>query len=167
MKLIFISTDGVLTNQNYINLISSRGRNYMINLQNQIDKNKISLLNYLVSKTKAMVVLSGSWRLSNSLDKLNEMLAKSGARFAAVDTTPYLCRLENGKETDYVDELTKYLERMKRKDIPVEDFIILDDRRDFREFNNKLVRVDYERGIRPIHVERCLDLFGIQRKKEK
>jgi hypothetical protein len=167
MKLIFISTDGVLTNQNYINLISSRGRNYMINLQNQIDKNKISLLNYLVSKTKAMVVLSGAWRLSSSLDKLNEMLAKSGARFTAVDTTPYLCRLENGKEADYVDELTKYLERMKRKDIPVEDFVILDDRRDFREFNNKLVRVDYERGLRPIHVERCLDLFGIQRKKEK
>jgi hypothetical protein len=165
MRLVFVSTDGVLSNQHYIDLISNRGINYMSNVQNQIDKNKISLLNLLVNKTKASVVFSGSWRLSSSLDRLNEMIAKAGATFKACDTTPYLYKSEKNRWTDYVDELDLYFNRLRNKGIHPDSFVILDDRRDFRHYNDNLIRVPYERGLRPFHIEKCLDLFGIPRKK--
>lgn len=165
MKLIFISTDGVLSNNHYLEIISNRGPNYMNNIQNQIDKNKISLINYLVNKTKALVVFSGSWRLSTSLNRLNEMVAKCGGTFAAVETTPYVYKLDKNKPADHVDEMEKFFSDLSGKGISVEDYVILDDRRDFRQFNSKLVRVNYDRGLRPVHIEKCLDLFGVPRKK--
>jgi hypothetical protein len=165
MKLLFISTDGVLANQHYLDLISNRGINYMYNLQNQIDKNKISLINYLVNKTGASVVFSGAWRLNVSLNRLNEMTAKCGATFSAIDTTPYVYKLDKNKMADHVDELEKCLEDYSRKGINVEDYVVLDDRREFRQFNNRLVKVNYDRGLKPMHIERCLDLFGVPRKK--
>ena len=165
MRLAFVSTDGVLTNQHYIDLISNRGINYMSNVQNQIDKGKISLLNYLVNKTGAFIVFSGSWRTSFSLDRLNEMVAKAGGTFEAVDTTPYLYKTEKNRLLDHVDELDNYLKFILSKGVKPENFVILDDRKDFRHHNDKLVRVTYDRGLRPVHIERCLDLFGIQRKK--
>lgn len=164
MKIIFVSTDGVFTNQRYLELISKRGIGYMSNYQNQIDKKKITLINYLVNKTKALVVASGSWRLQMNLDKLNDTIHKSGATFEISDTTPYIYKLDNTKPADHVDELDRFIYNKAKNGIDIDDFVILDDRREWKQFNSRLVRVNYDQGLKPVHIERCLDLFGVPRK---
>jgi hypothetical protein len=61
--------------------------------------------------------------------------------------------------------MEKCLVNYSKNGINVEDYVILDDRCDFRKFNSRLVKVNYDRGLRPMHIERALDLFGIPRKK--
>jgi len=177
MKLIFLSTDGVLSNQQYIGSLCSRVYNgnwqkdkfkaeeYLYNHQNQVDKSKVSMLNYLVNKTKADVVLTGQWRLRHSVDKLNEILTKNGARFEAIGATPYIYKFADGRSANYVDELESYLESFqKRNDVPIQ-FIILDDRSDWGRHQNNLVKVNYERGLRHLDIEKCFDKFGISYKR--
>lgn len=177
MKLIFISTDGVLSSQQHIASLCNRVQNvllkkdkskaedYLYNHQNQVDKSKISILNYLINKSKAEVVLTGQWRLSNSLDRLNEILKKNGAIFEAVGTTPYIYRFADGRPSNHINELESYLDsRSKTSNAPIQ-FVILDDRADWGAYTNHLVKVNYERGLRHFDVEKCFDKFGIPYKK--
>lgn len=177
MKLIFISTDGVLSNQQYIGSLCNRVYNnlfekdkfkaeeYLYNHQNQVDKSKISILNYLINKTKAGVVLMGQWRLHHSLDRLNDILRKNGATFEASGTTPYLYRYQDGRPSNHVNELESYLDSCYKKYNSPIQFIILDDRSDWGVHQNNLVKVNYERGLRHFDVEKCFDKFGISYKK--
>ncbi len=165
MNLLFLSTDGVLTNQNYIGMIFNRGQNYVNNHQNQIDKSKISYLNYLVNKTKCNVVLTGQWRLLHHLDKLNEMLQKSGATFKATDQTPYIYKFPDGRKSYVYDEIEKYLTDLARRGREVSNFVILDSLNDYGMFTNNFVKINYERGLRHVDIEKCLDKFGVEYKK--
>lgn len=167
MDLIFVSTDGVLSNQNYLELISKRGINYMSVHQNQIDKEKVGLLNHLANKSGASFVFTGYWKDYYSLERLNEMIKKSGANWKAIDSTPYLFKLENGKSASKEDEVLLYMQRLVDKGITVKNFIILDDHlNNYRAYSDNLVKVNYERGLRPFHIEKALELLGVERKRK-
>jgi hypothetical protein len=165
MNYIFLSTDGVLTNQNYINLISNRGQGYIHNHQNQIDKSKIYYLNYLVNKTSSKVVLTGQWRLLYTLDRLNDMLQKSGAKFEAVDQTPYIYKFLDGRKSFPHDEIEKCIINLRKRGNEVDEFLILDSYNDYGPYNSNFIKINYERGLRHLDVEKCLDYFKINYKK--
>lgn len=167
MKLIFVSTDGVLTNQNHMERISKRGIGFMESYYNQIDKDKLSLLNHLINKTNVEVVLTGTWKNLYSLDKLNDMLSRAGASFKAIGCVPYLYKLDRITAAKPFDEVDLYLNRLVQKGITIDDFVILDDHlNDYKNYSNKTVKVNYERGLRPFHIEKALDLLGVERKRK-
>lgn len=164
MNLIFLSTDGVLCNEQHLDYIGRRGIKYMSDTYNQIDKTKISLLNHLMNKVKASVYLTGSWKNQHSVEKINDMLKKSGANWQAVGAAPYLYKV-NGKFATNVDEVDACLTEIYSKN-QIDNFIILDDRNDWSKFNKNLIRVNYDKGLKPFHIERALDLFGVVRKNK-
>lgn len=177
MTVIFVSTDGVLTNQQYLAQFLGRAKanyrsddlnalyNYIYDHSNQVDKSKISILNYLIYKTKAEVVLTGQWRLQYSLDKLNDILKKNGAKFKAIDSTPYLYKDRDGRFLSHIDELENSINSLYKKGYDMNDFIILDDRSNWGAYQNNLIKVNYDRGLRHLDIEKCFDKLKIQYKK--
>lgn len=183
MAVIFLNTDGVLTNQQYLSMFLGRAYtnysniksktpkdlealyNYIYDHSNQIDKSKISILNYLLYKSKADIVLTGKWRLQYSLDKFNDILKRSGAKWKAMASTPYLYKDYDGRVTNHVDELELSIESLHRKGHDLNNFIILDDRSDWGKYQANLVKVNYDRGLRHLDVEKCFDRLKIPYKK--
>lgn len=166
MKLVILSTDGVLCNQKHMESISRRGYGYMYNHQNQIDKDKMSLINYLINKTQAEVIFSGSWRSIYSLEKLNDMVKRAGATWTGLDTLPIMYKLDKSNTfAEPPDEVSLYFKRLVDKGISITDYVILDDHiNDYKNYNGALVKVNYERGLRPLHIEKSLDILGVERK---
>jgi len=108
VKIIFLDIDGVLNtwNPNDFNL----------------HKDKIELLNQLIDKTNAKVVLSSDWRKKSSLEQINNKLKLNGFKHNLFDQTPVLESRKN--------EIILYLFMLKENpesivildDIPADDF---------------------------------------------
>jgi len=182
MKYIFLSTDGVLSNQQYLGMICGRAnsalnkdpggdlsqKEWIYKHKNQVDKSKVQILNYLINKTKADVVLMGQWRMYHSLNDLNGILRRNGANFEAVDMLPVLYKVDsNFRVANHVDELDRWINPNGRsqRSLDPKSFVILDDRSDWGQYQNNLVKVNYDRGLRHFDVEKCLDKLDISYKR--
>lgn len=166
MNLIFISTDGVLTNQRQIERLVSRNINHAHDYQKQIDSKKIGLLNLLVRRTEGYVIFSGSWRAKCSVDTLNDMLKRSGATFKGSDITPILYKLDNGKFATPGDEIDYYFNNLNKKEISLEklNYLILDDRDSYYGKHAKnVIKINYEFGTKPVNIEKALKMLGCNR----
>jgi len=167
MDIVFVSTDGILSNQHHLEFISKRGINYMSIHQNQIDKEKVSLLNHLFVRSGALPVFTGTWKDQYSVSRLNEMLRKCGANWKAQDATPYLYKLDNNKFATPSDEIGMYLHRLYSKQITVNNFVILDHHlNNYDDYSSKVIKINYEKGLKPFHIEKALSVLGIEKKKK-
>lgn len=108
MKVIFLDIDGVLNSDEYID----RAKNSQ-GIERHIDIDKVKLLKKAIDETGAKTVLTSSWRNSNDIGPLRELLAKYEIYF---DVTPFI-NWERGLE------IKQWLLEHNR----VEDYIILDD----------------------------------------
>lgn len=108
MKVIFLDIDGVLNSDEYID----RAKNTQ-GIERHIDIDKVKLLKKAIDETGAKTVLTSSWRNSNDIGPLRELLAKYEIYF---DVTPFI-NWERGLE------IKQWLLEHNR----VEDYIILDD----------------------------------------
>lgn len=166
MNLIFISTDGVLTNQKQIERAVSRNINQAHDYQKQIDNKKIGLLNLLVRRSDSYVIFTGSWRNKCSVDSINDMLKRAGATFRGLDNAPLLYKSDNGKFATPENEIDSYFLSLSKRDIPLDNvkYVILDDRDYYYGKHIKnVVKVNYESGIKPFNVEKALKLLGFNK----
>ncbi len=92
MKVIFLDIDGVLNHQEWYqkradlvdqNEISSQYPFY------EFDPESVDLLNYIIDKTGAKVVVSSTWRIGTSPKDLQEILDRVGFTGEVIDTTPH------------------------------------------------------------------------------
>ena len=126
MKVIFLDIDGVLNSDDYIDIAkNSQG------IERHIDIDKVKLLKKVIDETGAKTVLTSSWRNSNDIGPLRELLAKYEIYF---DVTPFI-NWERGLE------IKQWLLEHNR----VEDYIILDDAFD-KEMLRHLVKVSDANG---------------------
>ena len=126
MKVIFLDIDGVLNSDDYIDIAkNSQG------IERHIDIDKVKLLKKAIDETGAKTVLTSSWRNSNDIGPLRELLAKYEIYF---DVTPFI-NWERGLE------IKQWLLEHNR----VEDYIILDDAFD-KEMLRHLVKVSDANG---------------------
>ncbi|MBO7695754.1 MAG: hypothetical protein J6T10_24250 [Methanobrevibacter sp.] len=153
-KVIFLYVDGVLNNVKHCSLLADKllGREQYLELLKQMkgipfDYRSCMLLQKLINKSKAYVVLSSTWRLNS--EAINEL--KEYAGIEIVDRTPIL-------DTTKGEEIQKYLDLNPH----IKNYVIIDDDSDmlkkqmshFVECNtiNGFTKKEYKRALKILKV---------------
>lgn len=157
MKLIFLDFDGVLNSRTFFNAQKNRDKDdklVLVDYDEMFDTKAVALINQLVEKTKAEVVVSSSWRILHDLEDLNKILKKFGATFEAIDVTPRLYE-ERGIE------IQTYLDYVASKGDIVESFIIIDDDSDMAHFRNTnhFIKTTFEWGFTEWHLKEAIKVL--------
>ncbi len=120
MKVIFLDIDGVLNSDEYIDSIKDKE----MTAENEIDMEKVNLLEQAINKTGARVVLTASGRYAQVGRYLREILSKMAI---LTDVTPYMNNMRGLEIKEWLS-----------KNSDVEDFVILDDEI-FESYDEKLL----------------------------
>lgn len=157
MKLIYLDFDGVLNSRRWFNKLQGRqtdDRLVLVETDEMLDPEPVELINQLVEKSGAKVVVSSSWRILHSIEDLNNILRKFGARFEAIDVTPRLYE-ERGIE------IQTHLDYLKSKGDEIESFVIIDDDWDMAHFLNTkhFIKTTFDSGFTDWHLEEALKVL--------
>lgn len=109
----------------------------------------VAVLNEIVSKSGAGVVISSAFRLSNSMEIMEEEFRQAGFQGEIVGVTPSDEGIY-GKD----EEIQAFLNSNS-----VDEFVILDDLKRMGRLTKKLVCV-YPEGLKPEHVAPVLGQLG-------
>lgn len=164
MKIIFLDIDGVLNSSDYgeseFYLISTAGLSdaeIMLTFHHHhLDPLAIKILNDLVKRSGAEVVLSSTWRGRYTPEEMTKMLKDRGAEFEIKSATPKLFgkisqRIPRGKE------IAHYLKTLEKQP---EYFVILDDHDDMLHLKPFLVQTDMQHGLTQNDVEKALKILN-------
>jgi hypothetical protein len=150
MKILFLDIDGVLNSSDYYRkgrILSKTMWNHHIN---QIDPEAVKYLNEIVEKSGCKIVISSTWRKSDSEYAIAEMLRQRGFKYpeSVVDRTPVLNH-ERGQE----------IKAWWSEHPEVTEIVILDDDVDMEPLMDKLVFVNFLQGLQDIHVLTTVQRF--------
>lgn len=147
MKVIFLDVDGVL-NCETTQELTREGVRF-------VENRLVERLKRIVDETGAEVVLSSDWRYDRDYEECNgdylelkSKLAEYGIEFYGF--TPVILHEDRGYEID------RYLAEHKE----VEKFVILDDRCDMYPHLRRLVRTNWESGLKDEDVEEAIWLLN-------
>jgi HAD domain in Swiss Army Knife RNA repair proteins len=118
--------------------------------EQQIDPAAIEVLNEIMSRTKAVIVVSSTWRLDHSMPDIVNVLLRRGFKWC---DRIIGCTLELDGPRGL--EIQAWLEQ-----VDVDTFAILDDNSDMGELMPQLVQTTQEKGLQPEHIEPVLQLLG-------
>jgi len=165
VKIIFLDIDGVLNGHQYAkkDQVSSRtGKLQAPTGIFGIVPSRVALLNQIVERTGAKVVVSSTWRrMPMPVIALQAWLDVAGFRGQVIATTPILDGEGRGREIDWW--IVRLNRTAKVYGPPVErceSFVILDDDSDMVPHMDRLVQTEMYFGLKPEHVERAVALLG-------
>ena len=159
LKLIFLDIDGVLNCHSTKDLcLVYRG----------IEDKKVSLLKEIVDKTRAKIILVSSWKetwykephLKDKQDELATYLDKKleSQGLVITDKTDDYDPFQRG------EGILEYLRQLKRRDIKVDNFVILDDELfDYKEtkLRKHLVQTSYYKdGLETKHMRKAVEMLS-------
>ena len=147
MKVLFLDFDGVLNNAEFCNS-SPHGANRQDPV---FDPAKIDLVNELLGRTGAVVVVSSSWRSDGSLVWLREVLSVRGFTGKVIDKTP---ELSGSPRSDEIDSWLR-----SRAGDMVTQYVILDDDDDAC-IEGHFVHTSLAIGLTSELVERAVEILG-------
>jgi len=158
MKIIFLDIDGVICNrENWKSRVDFEGETFC-----ELDKEAVALLNQLVEKTDAKIVVSSSWRggSEETFTSLMFFLRSQGVVADILDMTPRL----SGLDSQRGDEIKMWLEKHSSM---VDALVVLDDDNDMRGVETHhvwtLTRVDTEEmlkeGLTQVHVDKAIEIL--------
>lgn len=171
MKLIFLDIDGVLNSNIYMSSnsyfdecnslgIIPSGANVMMNAHHlHIDPSAMKLLNVLVDRSEAKVILSSTWRIKYSLAEMNLMFQKRGAIFQITGVTPAKMSWRPRSM-----DIAEYLSSLKKDGEVPEAFVILDDIDEFSKLKEHFVQISEDEGLTQEDVTLALNILGIEEK---
>ena len=87
MNIIFLDIDGVLNSDAWLASENKKTLEYPLD---QFDPRTVKLLNRIIEKTEAKIVLSSTWRLNRSIEDIQEIFKKVGIIGEIVSVTPDL-----------------------------------------------------------------------------
>lgn len=149
-RFLFLDFDGVLNSDPF--LASLRARGVQCGSFADIQSEKVDLLNCILERTGARVVLSTSWRRVFTLGVIRESLGLSGFRGEIVGCTP--ARMSSAHCRSY--EVGWYLED---HDINPSQIVILEDAYNMGVLSSRTVYTDPETGLTDADVEKAVRLF--------
>jgi len=168
MRILFLDIDGVLNSTRWS---MSRGlADYWPT--SEVDPAAVAVLNEVISRTSAKIVVSSTWRLGHSLDQLRDILVRSGLkdRGTIIGKTPDFSRIErHARPTPDGSfkrghEIQAWLSNFDhcRDDAPadVEHFAIVDDDEDMAHLDGNLVRTTSDDGLLLRHAMKLVELLG-------
>lgn len=145
---IFLDIDGVLNHQEWYrkNDVKTRGENWI-----DIDPNKVIMMNHLVEDLGGdevvAVVLISTWRMSRTVEEINDLFKKVGSTFEILDKTPVSTHRFRGLE------IKEWLSQNSVDVFGVQDhrfhrYAIIDDDSDMcLDQQEKFFRINTESGI--------------------
>jgi hypothetical protein len=153
--VIFLDIDGVLNNDEFLGDIDrskeSKWDDFWIN---NLDARSMRILNEIISRTNASVVISSTWRLMLKIDDLKEIFEISGFKGDIIGYTPYLQGMSRGKEIIHWLLKTKH---------DVDKYIIIDDVNDFKDTESLLpsfMKTECDEGLMPHHIGQAVTLLA-------
>lgn len=164
-KLIFLDIDGVLNSRVYTSspayLQSIEGVSdaelMLIRHDLHIDPLAINLLDDLIDKSGADVVLSSTWRGKYTPDDITALFATRGFKHKVVDSTPILFGKVNSSRIPRGKEISAYLRSLPQWP---DGFVILDDHDDMLNLKNHLVLTSKRTGLTSDDVDRALKILN-------
>lgn len=165
MKYIFLDIDGVLNSTKYVTSDyykqatagMSDAEVMLIAHHLHLDPDALKLINDLVKRSGAKVILSSTWRGKYSCQEMTDMMKGRGGDFEISDATPALfgkvhsSRIPRGKE---IGHFLKLLEEAP------EAYVILDDHDDMLTHKDFLIKTDVKVGVTQDDVERALKILN-------
>jgi hypothetical protein len=164
MRAIFLDVDGVLNNDNTTTYTEA---NYFV----FVDDYLVERVKNIIDETDAIVVLSSDWRdgFENEFIKpeLDELIHK--LKEYEIELYGYTPILTFDNMTD--DEMDKYecfnciprgveIQKYLDEHPEIEEFVILDDRRDMKPNMAHLVNTNYHFGLTEQDVEKAIDVLN-------
>jgi len=138
VRIIFLDFDGVMLSMDYLHATGK---------YDSFDPNCCVILNKLLNQfPDARIVVSSSWRVGMTIDKLKALFADHGIDpNRVIGYTPWInTYLERGAE------IQDWLDRHHKVDCVVKDFMIIDDNVDdiLSHFNRQfVVHTDEDKGL--------------------
>jgi hypothetical protein len=170
MKILFLDIDGVLNSGDWFDRFEppagmAQWRAWERASEAQIDPDAVARLNYIIEKTKALVVVSSVWRCNWDLPTLTNILRRRGFEdrlFAATpelvsDPTPCPLFADLHPRHERGTEIADWL-GMLLPDRP--SFVILDDDNDMGGLTDRLVQTDHRHGLTKVEMERAIEMLG-------
>lgn len=149
MKIIFLDIDGVLNSSNWALREKESGRDPQWSLFNNFDLDAIAVLNEVVERTEAKVVISSSWRLFHPLGHIIGLLKKHGFKGEVIDRTPDRTKQPYRRGNEIQDWLDAHPE--------VQKFVIIDDDSDMEHLMPKLVQTTWQDGLKSHFTTKILE----------
>jgi hypothetical protein len=114
-----------------------------------LDPACIQVLNEIVMRGEAGVVVSSTWRYGRTIAELQAMLDAEGFAGRVLDKTP-----TGAAGTDRGDEIAAWLAAH-----PVEGYVIIDDHADMGALRPRLVQTHPAQGLQPADAPRAIALL--------
>jgi len=154
-KIIFLDFDGVLNSTRYHEkrgMLSFDEKKQEVEWYAQgIDPEAVVLLNEIIERTGAKVVISSAWRCGTKLDFLRKVLELRGFKGEIVGKTPYFL----GEPRCH--EIREYFVTHIQHITP--DYVILDDDYD-AGIQGHFVMTDFRVGLTKKDVDKAVDILG-------
>lgn len=165
MKYIFLDIDGVLNSSEYVMsmpyLLETAGMSdaevMLIAHHTHLDPLAIKILNDLVKRSGAEVILSSTWRGKYSPAEMTKMLKDRGGEFEIKDSTPILFGKINSNRLPRGKEIVAFLQRLE---VQPESLVILDDHDDMLHLKPLLVQTNIKVGLTTDDVEKALEILN-------
>lgn len=150
VKVVFLDFDGVLNSHLYFAKHAAPNRILDIPVRDHIDADAVALVDSLLARTGAHIVVSSTWRLTRDTAELYRLLVAKGLKSGTVvGKTGDLRGAPRGKEIRlWVDTHRP------------ESFVILDDDADMAEMSPWLVKTSFGDGLQAEHVERAAAILS-------
>ena len=144
MKIIFLDIDGVLVTRNSIKY---QYLNFPDEDEIRFSKKAVKNLNKLIRLTKARIVISSTWRLFHSFEKLQNIFEEQEIKGKIISTTS-VEKATIEEDIPRGQKITDWLEQNSE----VEQYVIIDDdvQADCIQFHPyNCVETSYKRGFAP------------------
>ncbi len=155
-KIIFLDVDGVLNSKKFFK--ESRRTSYDIE---DIDIKAVRVLNTIIEKTNAKVVISSTWRI-HEYAYLIDTLNRLGFKGEIIDKTPshkHPC-VRGNEIYDWMFyhrellDIDRFIEEYK-------NYIILDDNSDMLLWQkDNFIQTDMETGLTEEYIDRCVAILN-------
>ncbi len=144
IKIIFLDIDGVLNNE--VMCFNPEWKEK----QFDIDKRCMDLLNNLIEKTDAKVVISSVWRYGNTIESLQKLLEEYGFKGEVIGLTPSYGHTACVRGNEILGWLQDNQDRYEGLDYNFKNYVILDDDGDMLLFQkDNFIHVDNFSGLTP------------------
>ncbi len=163
MKVIFLDFDGVLNSDPWIweQCKKPGGQEKVLR---EVGPEFVALLNQLVERSGAKVVVSSSWRIIYTDDKLQEILNTAGFKGEVIGSTKSLFRrsperiYSEEKQVERGEEIQVWLN--EHTELGVKSFVILDDSDDMSHLRKThFVHTNPMEGLTQADVDKALTIL--------
>lgn len=164
MKHLFLDIDGVLNSSVYFRSDYykqttagiSNAEVMLIAHHHHLDPQTIELLNDLIDRSGAQVILSSTWRLRYDPQEMTKMMQGRGFKHQIAAYTPAI-REKMSSQAPRGKEISSFLNDLPEQS---EQFVILDDRDDMLSLKKHLVQTNVQCGLTTQDVTKALKILN-------